>query len=79
MSDNSSALSDIKILDFSHLLAGPFATQTLGDYGAEVYKIERIHVGDDFSAIADTAGKIQDFVTIAVAPARTQGNVFGGS
>ncbi|MFL2520108.1 MAG: CoA transferase [Alphaproteobacteria bacterium] len=48
MSDNSSALSDIKILDFSHLLAGPFATQTLGDYGAEVYKIERIHVGDDF-------------------------------
>ena len=44
----SSALSDVKVLDFSHLLAGPFATQTLGDYGAEVYKIERIHVGDDF-------------------------------
>ena len=48
MLDKSSALSDIKILDFSHLLAGPFATQILGDYGAEVYKIERIHVGDDF-------------------------------
>tara|TARA_X000000950_G_scaffold36000_2_gene38467 strand:+ start:2371 stop:3606 length:1236 start_codon:yes stop_codon:yes gene_type:complete len=48
MLDNSSALSDVKILDFSHLLAGPFATQILGDYGAEVYKIERIHVGDDF-------------------------------
>jgi crotonobetainyl-CoA:carnitine CoA-transferase CaiB-like acyl-CoA transferase len=44
----SSALSDVKVLDFSHLLAGPFATQTLGDYGAEIYKIERIHVGDDF-------------------------------
>ena len=41
-------LADVKILDFSHLLAGPFATQILGDYGAEVYKIERIHVGDDF-------------------------------
>ena len=48
MLDNSSALSDVKILDFSHLLAGPFATQILGDYGAEVYKIERIHIGDDF-------------------------------
>ncbi len=48
MLNNSSALSDVKILDFSHLLAGPFATQILGDYGAEVYKIERIHVGDDF-------------------------------
>ena len=48
MLDKSSALSDVKILDFSHLLAGPFATQVLGDYGAEVYKIERIHVGDDF-------------------------------
>ena len=48
MLEKSSALSDIKILDFSHLLAGPFATQILGDYGAEVFKIERIHVGDDF-------------------------------
>ena len=48
MLDQSTALSDVKILDFSHLLAGPFATQMLGDYGAEVYKIERIHVGDDF-------------------------------
>ncbi len=48
MENNSSALSDVKILDFSHLLAGPFATQMLGDYGAEVFKIERIHVGDDF-------------------------------
>ncbi len=34
MLEKSSALSDIKILDFSHLLAGPFATQILGDYGA---------------------------------------------
>ena len=48
MTNQSSALSDVKILDFSHLLAGPFATQILGDYGADVYKVERIHVGDDF-------------------------------
>ena len=36
MLDKSSALSDVKILDFSHFLAGPFATQIVGDYGAEV-------------------------------------------
>ena len=43
-----SALDDIKILDFSHLLAGPFATQILGDFGAKIYKIERADLGDDF-------------------------------
>jgi crotonobetainyl-CoA:carnitine CoA-transferase CaiB-like acyl-CoA transferase len=34
------ALSDITILDLSHALAGPFASTMLGDYGAEVIKIE---------------------------------------
>ena len=43
-----SALDDIKILDFSHLLAGPFATQIFGDFGAQIYKIERADFGDDF-------------------------------
>ena len=38
--DDKSALSGLKVLDFSHLLAGPFATQILGDYGATIYKIE---------------------------------------
>ena len=35
-----SALSDITVLDLSHALAGPFASTMLGDYGAEVIKIE---------------------------------------
>src|SRR5205807_2356060 len=35
-----SALSDITLLDLSHALAGPFASTMLGDYGAEVIKIE---------------------------------------
>jgi len=48
MNNSLGALSDLKILDFSHLLAGPFATQILGDYGAEVFKIERANIGDDF-------------------------------
>jgi crotonobetainyl-CoA:carnitine CoA-transferase CaiB-like acyl-CoA transferase len=46
--ESFSALKDLKVLDFSHLLAGPFATQILGDYGATIYKIERAEVGDDY-------------------------------
>ena len=34
------ALSDIKILDLSRILAGPFGTQILADMGAEVWKVE---------------------------------------
>ena len=42
------ALQDVTVLDFSHLLQGPFATQLLGDMGANVIKIERPGQGDLF-------------------------------
>jgi crotonobetainyl-CoA:carnitine CoA-transferase CaiB-like acyl-CoA transferase len=34
------ALDGIRILDFSHALAGPYCTLLLSDYGAQVYKLE---------------------------------------
>ncbi len=45
--DGRSALSHLKVLDLSRILAGPWAAQLLGDYGAEVVKIERPGTGDD--------------------------------
>ena len=52
------ALSDIKVLDFTHHIAGPYCTKLLADYGADVIKIERPDLGDGARRLGPFPGDI---------------------
>jgi len=53
-------LNDIRVLDLTRVLAGPYATMVLRDLGAEVIKIERPLVGDDSRGV----GPFKDGVSL---------------
>ena len=49
-------LKDLKVLDLTWVLSGPFATMTLSDLGADVIKVERPPYGD----VSRTTGPLVD-------------------
>ncbi|WP_068112278.1 CaiB/BaiF CoA transferase family protein [Tropicimonas marinistellae] len=54
-------LSGIKVLDFSRILSGPYATMVLADLGAEVIKVEPIEKGDETRSFPPFQGELSHY------------------
>ncbi len=57
----ATALAGVRILDLSRLLPGPFCTMLLGDFGADVVKVEEPHRGDYIREWQPRIGKNSGF------------------
>ena len=84
MTDNTpspqGALSHLKVLDLSRVLAGPWCTQILADLGADVIKVERPGAGDDTRHwgppfLKDAQGKDTDQATYFTACNRNKRSI----
>ncbi len=51
-------LSDVKILDLTHYIVGPYCTKLLADYGADVIKIEKPGEGDESRRLGPFPGNV---------------------
>lgn len=50
-------LEKLVVLDLTRVLAGPYSAMMMGDFGAEIIKIEQPEVGDDSRAYGPFIGK----------------------
>src|SRR4051795_7334720 len=64
--DAPTALDGLLVVDFTRVVAGPACTQILGDFGAEVIKIENPDGGDDTRSYehAELAGESAAFLSL---------------
>ena len=56
MSEQEGPLAGVRVLELGSFIAGPFAGQLLGDYGAEVVKVEEPGGGDPMRGWGVTIG-----------------------
>ncbi|PKO63718.1 MAG: formyl-CoA transferase, partial [Betaproteobacteria bacterium HGW-Betaproteobacteria-17] len=54
-------LKGIKVIDYSHFLAGPFMSRTLAAFGADVIKVERPREGDAGRQSPTIAGGVSGY------------------
>ena len=68
MSADIQAFTGLRILDFTQVLAGPFATQQLAQLGADVIKIEQPEVGDITRGLLSSGadGMAPSFLTLSL-------------